>query len=257
MIEKTEAFQNKLASECIFCVTTDLDWASETAIGETFRFFREMDIPLTVFATHDSAVVKAAAGANEIMLGWHPNFMPGSSQGNSYAEIIAFLDNLYPHARGFRSHRYYDVNDILELLYDYGIFWDSNVCTFMQNIPPFLHRSGMIRFPIFWEDGAHLLNQCDFNAKSYLERFLSPGLRVINIHPMHLMINSPDFKYMRNIKNSVSREEWNAMDWETINKLKHNGEGIATFIADIITAIKIRDIKCMYLDDLYEEIITE
>jgi len=71
------------------------------------------------------------------------------------------------------------------------------------------------------------------------------------------MINSPDFKYMRNIKNSVSREEWNAMDWETINKLKHNGEGIATFIADIITAIKIRDIKCMYLDDLYEEIITE
>lgn len=83
----------------------------------------------------------------------------------------------------------------------------------------------------------------------------APGLKVINIHPMHFMLNTPYFSYTREIKDSLSREEWNNLNEERIEKLAFKGEGITTYIKKMVELINREKIKTMFLDDVYEWII--
>ena len=91
-----------------------------------------------------------------------------------------------------------------------------------------------------------------------MERQLrAPGLKVINIHPMHFMLNTPYFSYTREIKDSLSREEWNNLNEEHIEKLAFKGEGITTYIKKMVELINREKIKTMFLDDVYEWIIKQ
>ena len=119
----------------------------------------------------------------------------------------------------FRAHRYYDVNDTMDRLTKRGILYESNVCTLMDIVPPFLHRSKTISFPIFWEDGAFLYYSKGFDFSLMEKQLISPGLKVINIHPMHFMLNTPYFSYTREIKDRLKRQEWNNLNEEQIDRL--------------------------------------
>ena len=59
----------------------------------------------------------------------HPNFLPNSSHGNSFDEIIENCLKFCPNAKGFRSHRYFEVNDIFDIFNKYGFKYFSNFCT--------------------------------------------------------------------------------------------------------------------------------
>lgn len=161
-----------------------------------------------------------------------------------------------PGADSFRAHRYYDVNDTMDKLTKKGIKDESNVCTLMDIVPPFLHRSKTISFPIFWEDGAFLYYSKDFSFSLMKKQLLSPGLKVINIHPMHLMLNTPYFSYTREIKDTLSREEWNSMDENVISKLSYKCEVIKTYIDKIMDTIHKNNIKTMFLEDVYQWIMS-
>ena len=152
----------------------------------------------------------------------------------------------------FRAHRYYDGNDPMEVLTARGIVCESNVCTLMDVVPPFLHRSKTISFPIFWEDGAYLYNYDGFDYDAFHRQLMRPGLKVINIHPMHLMLNTPYFKYTREIKDSLSREEWNNLDEQVIGKMRYQGEGIMTFIEKMLEDVQEQGFEMLYLEDVYD-----
>lgn len=256
MLRQITKARKLLLKENIICITSDTDWASDYAIQTTFQFFESYDIPVTAFITNESAAIRAYMSAGKIKCGIHPNFMQGSSQGNTYDEVIDFCFQLLPDAKYFRAHRYYDVNDTIEKLKARGIFWESNVCSLMDIVPPFLHRSKTISFPVFWEDGAFLYYMEDFHFPFMEKQLLQPGLKVLNIHPMHFMLNTPYFSYTREIKDRLSREEWNSMDESVIGKLAFSGEGITTYIENIMKTIRKHGITTMYLDDVYEWIIS-
>ena len=42
----------------VFCFTSDIDWAPEWAIKYMLDFFEKKNIPLTLFITHDSPIIK-------------------------------------------------------------------------------------------------------------------------------------------------------------------------------------------------------
>ena len=156
---------------------------------------------------------------------------------------------------GYRGHRYYSVNDTVEALISKGIKFESNVCTLLDNIPPYLHRNNIVEFPIFFEDGAYILNNDELNFDNIKEAFLSPGLKVINIHPMHLMLNTPYFKYTREIKDKLSREEWNNLTAESIEKISYKGnDGIRNVIDGMVSAVNENGIKTMFMEDIYKYI---
>lgn len=252
---KLGVFRESLADRSVFCFTSDIDWAGEYAIEKTVEMFGGFGIRPTMFLTHDSPAANAFIRSGAVDAGIHPNFLPGSSQGGSFGEVIDFCMKLLPGARCYRSHRYFEVNDIMESLAKRGIAYTSNVCTMLEDARPFVNRSAMVSFPIFMEDGAYLLNGCPLDFGAAKKYFEGPGLKVINLHPMHLMLNTPHFKYTRDIKDRLSRREWLNLDDAAIAKLGNAGRGIADF-AKALCEYAAGNCETKSLGELYDEILS-
>lgn len=255
LIGKLEIARKDFEKESIVCFTSDMDWASEFAIESTLSFFKENEIPVTTFITNPSETIKKYQSKGLIKCGIHPNFMPDSSQGENYDAVLDYCFSMLPDAKCFRAHRYYDVNDTMDKLTARGILYESNVCTLLDVIPPFLHRSKTINFPIFWEDGAFLFYVRNFDFEFMANQLIKPGLKVLNFHPMHFMINTPYFSYTREIKDRLSREQWNNMGPDEIKELAYKGPGIAIYLKRIVDFVRNNDIKAVFMDDLYEHIV--
>ncbi len=236
--------------DCI-CFTTDLDWAPEKAIEQMLDFFKEYEICPTVFVTHESEIIKK--NGRKINLGIHPNFVQPSSHGNSITNIIDYCQNLVPDTKVFRCHRWYASNDIYEELWKRGFRYESNICTNMDIVKPFIHRSQMLSFPVFFEDGAFIQHGYTMDYKEIENKFRLSGIKVINIHPMHFVLNTPYFKYTREIKDRLSRDEWNKMTEETLNSLSFKGKGIREIIISIVEDAKNRNAKIVTLKELYNQ----
>ncbi|OLS03670.1 polysaccharide deacetylase WbmS family protein [Tissierella creatinophila] len=240
-------------SEPIICLTFDVDWASEDALKYSYNIIEKYGFKTTFFLTHESKFILELIEKGDIDGGIHPNFLINSSHGNSYDEVIDYCTTLLPQAEAYRCHRYFDVNDITETFAEKGYKYDSNVCTFLQIVEPFVHRSGLVRFPIFFEDGAYLFHRQNLNFKEVGKQlFNNPGLMILNIHPMHMALNSPDFYYMRKVKDSLTREEWNNLNYKLLEKIRYKGYGIRDFIIEIFEFIKEENIKTYTLNEIYK-----
>lgn len=245
-----EKARNVLMKKNYICFTSDLDWAPEVAIEDTMRLFVENEIHPTVFVTHSSKVIDNYK--EKIDVGIHPNFIQPSSQGKNIEEIIDFCVDLVPEAKVFRAHRWYSSNDVYEQLLKRGFLYESNLCTNMEVVSPFIQRSGMVCFPVFFEDGAYIINSDGIDFHSVKNKFMQSGLKVINIHPMHYALNTPYFKYTRQIKDQLTREEWNLMDKKMLDGLKYEGIGIRDFILDVVNFAKNSDAEIITLEQAYE-----
>lgn len=203
--------------------------------------------------THPSPYLRGLLDGNKIEAGLHPNFLPDSSQGGSIPEVLEYCMKLIPEPRCFRSHRYFDVTDITHGFFSRGLRYDGNICTFLtQGIVPFEHESGLIRFPTFFEDGTYLKRGpgLDFTAvKDSL--FNRPGLKIVSVHPMHIVMNSPDLGYSRKIKDSVSREEWNRLGGPGLLKLQYTRRGIRDFIGELIEDVTAQKRQIETMDGLF------
>lgn len=236
------------------CFTIDIDWASEYAIEKIISFFKVMEIPLTVFATHESCFLKNEIKRNGLEVGIHPNFISPSSQGNNAEEIITYCTSFLPKSLVFRCHRWYANNDIYDNLYKKGFRYESNLCSAFQLIPPFLHRSGMMSFPVFFEDGAYLYHDLDLDFSQTEYIFNKKGIKVIDLHPMHFVLNTPYFQFMRKIKNQLSRAEWSSLDEKRIDCLRNRGIGIADYIKNLVAYVHRKKIRTFTLQELYNHI---
>jgi len=120
-------------------------------------------------------------------------------------------------------------------MFDAGIRISSNVCTDLEIISPFKDRHGFLEVPIFLEDGRYLWRQHPLTITSdFIEKIFRSEFKVINIHPMHFVLNTPNFKYMRDIKDSVSRQEWKNMTKRNLEKVRWKGRGIRDFIIELL-----------------------
>jgi len=145
-------------SEPVFCFTSDIDWASEATIQYSHELLSASELRLTYFNTHPSTYLNELLADKIIRMLIHPNFLPDSSHGNNFLEVIDYCKKLVPDADGFRSHRYFEVNDIMDELFARNFKFVSNICTRCdERLHPFFHRSGLVSIPIFFEDGGYLL----------------------------------------------------------------------------------------------------
>ena len=238
----------------VYCFTSDMDWASEDVMKEFYETVNEMDIKLTMFVTHKSELTDKEYEAGNIDRGIHPNFLEGSSQGSNFKEIAETCTKLAPEAYGFRSHRCFEVTDVTHMLKnEYNYKYVSNLATVLTpRVRPILHESGLINFPIFFEDGTHLYNELDLDFRRYEEYFTSPGLKVMCFHPMNFVFNSPTMPYMRKIKNSLSREEFNNISTATIEKMRNREMGVGDTMKDIIKFVKDNKFPIMSMNELYK-----
>ena len=238
-----------------FCFTSDIDWSSESIIKYSHDILSGDDLKLTYFITHSSPFLNELNASNKIDLLIHPNFLPNSSHGDSFKEVIDYCMNLVPNADGFRSHRYFEVNDIMDDFAKRGFRFVSNHCTRCEtNIKPLKHRSGLQSIPIFLEDGGYLIMDPTLNFDNLIPRLKSPGLKVINFHPAHMAFNTPNFAYTRSIKDSFSREIWGNLGLSQLQKLENREQlGVRKTIQQIIEFASSNDYKVLSMREIYHE----
>ncbi|MCX6266805.1 MAG: hypothetical protein NTW16_05535 [Bacteroidetes bacterium] len=237
----------------VFCFTSDIDWASEDVISEYFNSVNELNLNPTLFVTHHSEIIERNFQLGNIIRGIHPNFLPNSSHGSNWSDIIENCVQFAPESYGFRCHRAFEVTDTSHLLKNvYNYKYVSHQITILQTrIRPILVESGLINFPVFFEDGTHLYNKLDFNLLNYVELFKTPGIKIISFHPMNFVFNSPTIQYMRRIKDSLSREEYSNISKTTIDKLKNRENGIKDLVIEIINFCTKNNLRLYNMNELY------
>lgn len=218
-----------------FIVTCDLDWAPECAIAETLAFFLEAGIRPTVFVTHVSKTVEQLQ--TKLDIGLHPYFACDSSHGASIQATLDTLRSFQYNLPAFRCHRFQSSNQSMQAMYTFGMRISSNVCTDFESIPPFVNRYGMIEFPIFMEDGGYLWRKHALGLTNLLRQQLqTPVCKVLLIHPMHFVLNSPDFAFMQHLKQACTRWEWSNMPADKLRTLRHTGRGIRNMVEEILNS---------------------
>lgn len=214
------------------CFTIDIDWACEAAIEETLSFFLERNITPTIFTTHDSKIVSSLL--TKLDVGLHPFFGRQSSHGATVNEVVKYVLALPHNLKAFRCHRFAVCNESKEAMLKAGMIISSNVCTNLQLIEPFSDRFDFTEYPIFLEDGGYLWHKYPlFVNKALQDKLLLNKLKVILLHPMHFVINSPSFNYMYDIKQSLNRKNWLNMSKKKLDKLKWKGHGMRNFIMEL------------------------
>lgn len=248
-----EQLRNKYRSDNFIAFSIDTDWASEDCIREMVDFFMGNGIPINIFCTHPSAVLAKCKNNPLVELGIHPNYCEGSSQGNTMDEITDYCMNLVPEARSVRGHRWFSSNDMYDRLVKRGILYDSSECSMMDCVEPYIHRSGLLRFPVFFEDGGALWFGVEPDFKSNGRKYFSQnGLKVLDLHPIHFAINSPTNSYYRRIADGMPRQEYNTMNAETILRLRYTGKGISNYVIELVDFVKACNVSVVSLGQVYE-----
>ena len=240
----------------VFCFTSDIDWASEDVIEDYFGRLPLDLLKLTVFVTHHSEVIAREYEHGRLRRGIHPNFLPGSSHGDSFREVIETCLSFAPEAICTRSHRAFDVTDTAHMLYnEFHLKCCSNVFTTLApHIRPFWIESKLLQVPIFFEDGSFLYNDLGLSIEPYRKYFTAPGLKVISFHPMNMAFNTPCIPWMRQIKDSMSREQFNHIDAEMIEQCRNRERGAFNIVTDIIDLAQQIQAPIMSMEEIYEEL---
>ena len=258
MIPRTniKALREKYAKENYIAVSMDIDWASDPCIRRIVDYFLGQGAPLTIFCTHPSEAVDAYRGHPGVELGIHPNFFAQSSQGGTMDEVIDYCLKLAPGARCVRGHRWYSSNDMYDRLVERGIRFDSNESSMLDLAEPYIHRSGILRIPVFFEDGGFLWNGAAMDFKKEgLQYFDCPGLKVLDLHPIHFALNCPDNAFYRNVADGLPRAEYAAMTEETIARIAYKGYGMRDYIMELMDFVKRKDVRLVSLGQVYGDLV--
>ena len=237
-------------AEPIYVLTADQDWAPEWATERLLAFAGERGLPLHVFATNSSpALERAVAAGTGVTRGIHPNFLPGSTHGESAEEVIATCREIAPEARTFRTHAYAEDSYSLDVLRRAGFETDSNLCLFLQPaIVPLLHATGILRLPVFLDDDSLLLWDTDeggLDLEPMAKAIASPGLKILNFHPLLFAINCPAPSYYRARRDALYEPGTEPAE-------RFEGRGTADVLEDLIARIEARGAHLASFPDLAE-----
>lgn len=173
-------------------LTFDTDWVPQFMVDRCLDILDEGGARATFFCTgpydlRDPDRFEAAL---------HPNFLPDSTQGEDPEAVMKGLKSLFPEAVGSRSHKYFWHSDIRPLLQRHGILYDCTQFLPAQAHAGLVEHLGLKRAGTWWSDNLHLMGGLD------LTRFdppglLTPGLKVLDFHPIHVYMNSPSREWFR------------------------------------------------------------
>lgn len=213
-----------------FALAFDTDWVPQFVMDHVLDLLLSHKIPATIFCTSpykfppDQLFEKA----------WHPNFMPGSTQGDDEQSCLDYLQNLYPEAVGSRSHRLYWHSGMRKRLVERGIRYDASVqCPLQPHLQHYTF-AGLTRFPIWWSDGHHLLTHMDLD-KVNIPDWDGPGLKTMVFHPIHIYCNTSDYEAMQPKLRQVILPQAGEAD---LAKLKNPGAGMETLFLKMLKRLQ-------------------
>jgi hypothetical protein len=217
-----------------FVMTSDQDWAPDWAVEHFLGILRQEGVPLHLFVTNPCpAVERARTSGDAITLGMHPNFREGSTHGSTVEEVVDHCKSLAPGATSFRTHTFAENATILQALRRAGCRADSNLCLLHQpRLVPLFHGSGLLRFPVFFEDDVFWNAAPGLDLHPLRGSLFSPGLKVLNFHPLFVAGNVPSDEFYAGIRSSLFTEE------DVRKRLRFSGRGTEDVLRELIRTIR-------------------
>jgi len=230
-----------MKNKLLIVFTCDIDWAPEFAIDNTIAFFNDLGIKLTLFATHDSFVVKSSG----LEIGIHPNL--SRTTENNYEKVISELMNIYPDAKGSRTHRNYFGYTTPHYLIKNGLEYDISVINWLQ--PSFCnkHFTGLKTLTYSWEDGLHFDYDLDLspNMVPYKSKIC-----IYNVHPIVIYLNQNSEKIRKDAVKNIS--DLTSASINHLSNFVYDGYGIKNLIKDFVfgkNSITLKEFIKFYFND--------
>ncbi len=183
----------------------DLDWAPPWATRRVARDLASAGVGGTFFVTHACATLPELRANPKIELGWHPNFLPGSSHGTSIGQVLDHMEALVPDARGARAHCLVRGTPFAQAYVERGLRYDaSDLQDGEHGLRAFLSWTGLWRLPIFFEDDVQILRGAPMEmARLGLEK---PGLKIFDLHPILVALNASSLEPYADLKADLRRQ---------------------------------------------------
>ena len=184
-------------------LTFDQDWAPAWATRAVLDIVTQANCKATFFVTHDCPSLSDLRTSGRFELAWHPNFLPGSSHGDTIEEVLAYLAQIVPEAQGARAHTLIRGTPFLQAYGARGLHYDAaDLHDGIHGLSVFQSWTGLLRIPIFFEDDVHLQRGLPLDAAALeLER---PGLKVLSFHPVLLALNAVELGSYEALKANLS-----------------------------------------------------
>lgn len=172
--------------------TSDIDWAPDEVIYDMLQIFEAYNVRCTLFCTHESRVLQDC-NRDLFEIAVHPNFNPllFDATVNSDAEtVLDNILNIYPEAKGVRSHSMTQSTPLLNLFKRKGLLYDSNqFFPYNWTVKPYGCWTGLKRIPYNWEDDIHFSYERSFDY-SILDEYSSDKTIIMDFHPIHVFLNT-------------------------------------------------------------------
>lgn len=219
-----------------FIVTLDVDWAPDFVLDEVASIFRTKGVKSTWFFTHASPVVENLRNEKRLFeIGIHPNFLNGSTQGETPEEIMSYLLRVVPEAISMRTHSLVWSSRVLEtILEKTNVRVDASLFTpgasFLRPFQQWFKGKYLVRIPTVWSDDYQWQTPepCwDMHVLAKIE-----GLKVICFHPIHIYLNSASGQEYENAKTAMGNLK--ELRPEDAEQYIHAGQGTRTFLLNVL-----------------------
>ena len=232
----------------VFVLTADQDWAPDWALAALLDDTVRDGVPLHLFVTSRSPVVDEAPEPG-LTLGIHPNFLPGSTHGDTADAVITHCQALAPEATTFRCHSFHENSRVLGKLFARGFRADSNLGLFAQaGIVPLFHCTGLLRFPVFFEDDVFFgLAGPGLSLGPLRKALFAPGIKILSFHPTLVGLNAPSQEYYDSRRARLTERR------DGDSALEFGARGTRTILRELIREIRSSGCEFLPFPDLVSE----
>ena len=219
-------------------LTFDVDWAPDYMIDFVAELLLEAKVRSTWFVTHRSPAIDRLRKHPQLFeLGIHPNFLPGSSHGDTPKEVLETCLAMTPEAQSLRTHSLVQSTPLLcEVMQSTGLTIDASLFLPGQTkVEPFRFEwagHSLLRVPFHWEDDHEMAAAA---PRWTLPRGRSTG-EVFNFHPIHVYLNSGDMKAYGLLKARFSRVT--DIERESADGVIYRGSGTRTLFMEVVERIR-------------------
>lgn len=191
-------------------ITLDIDWAPDCVIDDVALRLIAAGVRATWFVTHASpAVDRLRMHPALFELGIHPNFLANSTQGSTPRDVLSHCMDIVPTALSMRTHcliqstpLLIDVVQATPIRTDVSLYLPGHADLHATSLP--LPGGTLTRLPFWWEDDYEMFHaQPDWNVAARVSD--SRGLRILNFHPIHVVLNSPSMTRYEHLKRLAPR----------------------------------------------------
>ena len=218
----------------------DQDWAPEWATRALTDALAEAGLQGTLFVTHDCPSLASLRASGHIELGWHPNFLPGSSHGDTVEQVLDTMARWVPEAVGARAHTLMRGTPLLMAYRERGLRYDAaDIFDGRPGLEAFESWTGVLRLPIWFEDDVHLERglRCDVDRLA----LDAPGLKICTFHPVLVALNASDLAPYRDLKRDLAQRGVGLTDATQADFARHRQRhepGVADLFNALVTWLK-------------------